>query len=83
LRRTVDIRVPHPTNVFVRHKASKTPPELTSPSTETLVRPGVVAAHFSVTERTILHWAHVGKIPSVKIGKTVRFNLEAVLGAVK
>lgn len=48
-----------------------------------LVRAEVLAKHFDVHKRTVLLWAEAGTIPSVKIGGARRFDLEAVLGAIR
>lgn len=58
--------------------------QATTPAkTSSLVRAGVIAKHFDVTPRTVTLWAQNGIIPSVRLGGAVRFNLEAVLEAVR
>ena len=46
-----------------------------------LVRAEVIAKPFDCHKRTVLLWAESKTIPSVRIGGTVRFDMEAVLGA--
>lgn len=48
-----------------------------------LVRSKVIAETLDVHHRTVEGWAARGLIPSVKIGGIVRFNMEAVLGAIQ
>lgn len=48
-----------------------------------LVRAGVIARHFDVHPRTVALWAKNGTIPCTWIGGALRFNMEAVLGAVR
>ena len=43
------------------------------------VRAKVIADRYGVTERCVLQWGESGRIPRIKIGKTVRFNLAAVV----
>jgi excisionase family DNA binding protein len=40
-----------------------------------LVDPGVVAEWMSVSRNTVLNWARDGKISSIVVGKTYRFDL--------
>jgi excisionase family DNA binding protein len=40
--------------------------------------PAQLAERFQVGERTIRRWAQQGLIPSIKVGRTVRFPVEAV-----
>jgi hypothetical protein len=47
------------------------------------VRAGVIAKRYDVTERCVHLWANQGRIPSIKIGKTVRFDLNAVIEAIE
>jgi hypothetical protein len=47
------------------------------------VRAEDIAKHFAVSKRCVLLWAKKGIIPSTRISNSVRFDLEAVLGAVK
>ena len=51
--------------------------------TKKLVRAEVIATYFDVHKRTVAMWAQAGIIPSVKIGSSLRFDMEAVLGASK
>ncbi len=44
-----------------------------------LVRASVIAKRYDVTERSVFNWAEQGMIPCVRIGKTVRFDLNAVI----
>ena len=64
-----------------------TKPEQAKPLAETTLRPlvrsQVIAAHLDVHHRTVEGWAARGIVPSVKIGGIVRFNMEAVLGAIQ
>ena len=55
--------------------------ELAETTRRPLVRAEVVAKHFDCHKRTVLLWAESKTIPSVRIGGTVRFDMEAVLGA--
>lgn len=48
-----------------------------------LVRSKVIAEALDVHHRTVEGWAARGIVPSVKIGGIVRFDLEAVLGAIQ
>jgi len=48
-----------------------------------LVRAEVVALALDVHKRTVCLWAQNGTIPCRRIGGSVRFDLEAVLGAVQ
>ena len=48
-----------------------------------LVRAESVAAHFDVHKRTVCLWAENGTIPCVRVGGALRFDMEAVLGAIR
>ena len=49
-----------------------------------LVTAPVVAKHFGVAVTTVRIWTRRGLIPSVRISrKTVRYNMQDVIGAVK
>ena len=52
-------------------------------SPKKLVRSKVIAEALDVHHRTVEGWAARGIVPSVKIGGIVRFDLEAVLGAIQ
>ncbi len=47
------------------------------------VRDAVIASRYDVTERAVRKWAEEGKIPSIRIGKTLRFDLAAVIAAIE
>jgi len=49
----------------------------------TRVRAKVLAKRYDVSERAILLWAEQGKIPHFRIGKTVRFDLDAVIAVIE
>ena len=38
-----------------------------------------IATRYNVTERTVYLWKDEGRIPHIKIGKTVRFNFAEVI----
>jgi excisionase family DNA binding protein len=40
--------------------------------------PAQLAERFQVGERTIRRWAQQGLIPSIKVGRTVRFTMDAI-----
>lgn len=61
--------------------ASRVPQE--SQPAKSHVRAAVIADRYDVTERCVFAWADQGKIPVIRIGKTVRFDLEAVILAVE
>ena len=42
-----------------------------------------VAEMFQVTERTIEKWVSDGSLPAVRLGRTVRFDREAILKKVR
>lgn len=48
-----------------------------------LVRAKVIAAALDVSPRCVFLWATEGKIPSVRIGGTVRFDPAAVLATLE
>lgn len=50
---------------------------------EPRVRAKVIADRYGVTERCVLQWGETGRIPRIKIGKTVRFNLALVVEAIE
>ena len=52
-------------------------------SEKKLVRAKVIAERYDVTDRCVFLWAGQGRIPSVKIGKTIRFDLGAVVEAIE
>jgi hypothetical protein len=54
-----------------------------TPPTEKLVRAKTIAERYDVTERSVFNWKDEGKIPCVKIGKTIRFDLAAVIAAIE
>jgi excisionase family DNA binding protein len=47
------------------------------------VRAGEVAELLGVSERTVLRLAAQGRIPSLRVGSAVRFDLEAVMAALR
>lgn len=69
-----------------RKTPATTPEPDTAPAQTTtapLVRAEVIAKHFDVHKRTVALWAERGDIPCVRVGGALRFNMEAVLGAIK
>lgn len=42
-----------------------------------------IAAHYKVAERTVYKWKDDGLIPFIKIGKSVRFDMQAVVEAIE
>ena len=44
----------------------------------TLMTPEDVASLFKVTPKTIYKWAKNNEIPHIRLGRTVRFNREAI-----
>lgn len=72
--------------MFIPNIAKDTPkhaPAFTSNSTDTpYVTAEVVAKKFSVHKRTVCLWAVAGTIPCIRVGGSVRFDMEAVLGAI-
>jgi len=55
-----------------------------SEATETRrVRASMIAKRYDVSERCVRNWAETGIIPSIRIGKTVRFDMEAVIEAIE
>lgn len=57
----------------------------TAPSTteKPRVRAKVIADRYDVTERCVFNWKDAGKIPFIQIGKTIRFDLDAVIAAIE
>lgn len=56
----------------------------TTPATsKALVRARVIAKRYDVSERCVLKWKDEGRIPFVKIGKTVRFDLDKVVATLE
>jgi hypothetical protein len=53
-----------------------TPPE---PKETRLVRAQVIADRYDVTDRCVFLWKDQGRIPFIKIGKTIRFDLAKVI----
>jgi hypothetical protein len=53
------------------------------PTEQPRVRAKVIADRYNVTERCVLQWGDSGKIPRIKIGKTVRFDFNAVVAAIE
>jgi hypothetical protein len=47
------------------------------------VRAQVIAERYDVTERCVFNWADKGRIPVIRIGKTARFDFEAVIEAIE
>lgn len=47
------------------------------------VRASVIAARYGYDVATVYRWAREGKIPSIPFGRTVRFDLAAVIEAVE
>jgi predicted DNA-binding transcriptional regulator AlpA len=52
-------------------------------SDQRIVRAKVIAERYDVSERCVHQWGESGRIPRIKIGKTVRFNLAAVVAAIE
>jgi hypothetical protein len=49
-----------------------------------LVTAKIVAARYSVSERSVLNWKERGIIPHIRIGdKTIRFNMAEVIAALE
>jgi len=46
-----------------------------------LVKASVIARHFSVSTTSVRNWARAGDIPFVRIGSSLRFDLDAVKAA--
>lgn len=42
-----------------------------------------IAKRYKVSPRAVLHWKDKGLIPHIKIGKTVRFDMQAVVAAIE
>lgn len=57
--------------------------QTTFPTEKTLVRAKTIAKRYDVTERCVFNWKDEGRIPFVKIGKTVRFDFEAVVEVIE
>ena len=47
------------------------------------VRARDIAKHYGVCERAVFAWKDQGKIPYIKIGKTIRFDFDAVVEAIE
>ena len=54
-----------------------------TPPAKKWVRVKEVAARYSVTDRAVYAWKAEGKIPFLQIGKTLRFDMEAVIEALE
>ncbi|MBK1884392.1 helix-turn-helix domain-containing protein [Luteolibacter pohnpeiensis] len=56
----------------------------TSTTSETnWVKARDIARRYNVTERAVYGWKDEGRIPHIKIGKVVRFDLDAVIEAIE
>ena len=52
-------------------------------SIPTFITPLEVAKIYKVTSQTILNWERQGKLPSIRFGRVVRFDLEKVRDVVE
>jgi hypothetical protein len=47
------------------------------------VRAKVIADRYDVSERCVFQWKDRNLIPFIQVGKTIRFDLEAVIAAIE
>jgi len=60
--------------------ATATAPQFTQPA-EGLINKGQTSDRLGVSQRTLDNWMKAGRVPYMKIGRTVRFRWETVLSA--
>ena len=67
---------------FKKEKFTPEKRDQEQPKRPPLVKAGVIANQLNVHTRTVHLWAVNKTIPSVRIGKVVRFDLQEVMAAV-